>query len=224
MISNYVGFFLHQVSYITNENEVIQETMKNSIKTYVILLIILAISGFSVQNNETNPSIQIKTELGNITVELFQGKAPLTVLNFIHYIDSGLFKGSCFYRVVRDDNQPHDSVKIAVIQGGRWENESNSFTPIKIETTKNTGILHKNGTISMARSSPDSATSEFFICIGDQPELDFGGKRNKDGLGFAAFGNVTEGMDIVKKIHSLIAPGQYLEKKVKIYDIIYLKK
>lgn len=198
--------------------------MNKIINIPVILLIILVISGCNIQNKNKDPLIQIKTELGNITVELYPGKAPVTVLNFMHYIDSGLYKETCFYRVVRNDNQPHDSVKIAVIQGGRWENESKGFPPIKIETTKATGILHKDGTISMARSSPDSATSEFFICVGDQPELDFGGKRNKDGYGFAAFGKVIDGMDIVNKIHKTGSAGQYLEKQLKIYDIILLKK
>ena len=121
--------------------------------------------------------------------------------------------------VVRMDNQPHDSVKIEVIQGGRYRNEDNGFPPIPQETTEMTGIKHLNGTLSMARSSPASATSEFFICIGDQPELDFGGKRNPDGQGFAAFGSVIKGIDVVRKIHSIIAPGQYLDRPVVIYNI-----
>jgi peptidyl-prolyl cis-trans isomerase A (cyclophilin A) len=72
----------------------------------------------------------------------------------------------------------------------------------------------------MARWGPGSATSEFFICVGDQPELDYGGKRNPDLQGFAAFGEVTEGMDVVKRIHSIDAPGQYLDKPVVILQII----
>jgi peptidyl-prolyl cis-trans isomerase A (cyclophilin A) len=117
------------------------------------------------------------------------------------------------------DNQPRDSVKIEVIQGGRWENEERGFAPIQLETTLVTGILHRDGVISMARSGPDSATSEFFICIGEQPDLDFAGRRNKDGQGFAAFGRVIKGMEIVRKIHSINAPGQYLDKKVLIFTI-----
>ena len=100
-----------------------------------------------------------------------------------------------------------------------WENinfevgnipEEKQQPPIKIETTKATSLLHKNGTISMARSEPNSATSSFFICINDQPELDFGGKRNSDGQGFAAFGQVTKGMDVVLKIQSQKSENQYL--------------
>jgi peptidyl-prolyl cis-trans isomerase A (cyclophilin A) len=87
-----------------------------------------------------------------------------------------------------------------------------------------TGIRHRNGTISMARSKPGSATSEFFICIGDQPELDFGGKRNPDGKGFAAFGKIIKGMDVVKRIHSINPSGQYLETPVLISDITRARK
>jgi len=194
------------------------------IKGVALLLISLMLTGLNMQENSKNPVIIIKTELGDITIELFADKAPVTVSNFLRYIDSSLFNNSCFYRVVRADNQPNDSVKIAVIQGGRWQNENKGFPPILHETTAKTGIQHKNGVISMARATPGSATSEFFICVGDQPELDFGGKRNKDGLGFAAFGKVIDGSDIVKKIHSISTPGQYLEKKIIINKISRLLK
>jgi peptidyl-prolyl cis-trans isomerase A (cyclophilin A) len=161
----------------------------------------------------------IKTESGDIHVQLDLKRAKVTSLNFLRYADAGMYKDACFYRVVRMDNQPKDSVKIEVIQGGRFENEDKGFPPIIHETTEMTGIRHRDGTISMARSKPGSATSEFFICVGDQPELDYRGRRNPDLQGFAAFGRVTGGMDIVRKIHSVSAPGQYLEKKVRIIDI-----
>jgi peptidyl-prolyl cis-trans isomerase A (cyclophilin A) len=168
---------------------------------------------------ESNPSIVISTDFGNITIELYAQKAPNTVSNFLRYVDAAMLDSSCFYRIVRSDNQPKDSVKIAVIQGGRWQKEDKGFPPITIETTNHTGIKHTSGVISMARSGPNTATSEFFICVGDQPDLDFGGKRNKDGQGFAAFGKVVSGYDIVLKIHNLSAPQQYLEKKVLIHKI-----
>jgi peptidyl-prolyl cis-trans isomerase A (cyclophilin A) len=189
--------------------------MKKSIFNLCIFLVAL----LQVDGKIRNPVVIIKTELGDITVELYADKAPATVKNFLHYVDSSLYQNACFYRVVRMDNQPNDSVKIEVIQGGRLENENNGFVPIIHETTRKTGILHKDGVISMARSTPGSATSEFFICIGDQPELDFAGKRNKDGEGFAAFGKVISGMDVVKKIHSIKAPGQYLDKRVIIFNV-----
>jgi peptidyl-prolyl cis-trans isomerase A (cyclophilin A) len=79
--------------------------------------------------------------------------------------------------------------------------------PIQQETTAQTGLKHLDGTISMARLEPGSATSEFFICVGDQPELDFGGKRYADGQGFAAFGRVTQGMEVVRAIQALPSGG-----------------
>ncbi|MCU0459663.1 MAG: peptidylprolyl isomerase [Bacteroidales bacterium] len=164
--------------------------------------------------------IVIYTELGDIQVTLDLKNAPATSANFLRYADARLFDSTCFYRVVRPDNQPKDSVRIEVIQGGRYEEEeTGGFPPIAHETTEQTGIRHLNGVISMARWTPGTATSEFFICVGDQPELDFEGKRNPDGQGFAAFGRVTRGMDVVRKIHSIEAPGQYLEKPVVIYSI-----
>jgi peptidyl-prolyl cis-trans isomerase A (cyclophilin A) len=194
------------------------------IKIIAIFSFLLATTGLYSQELKKNPIVIIRTEIGDITLELYADKAPITVTNFLRYIDSSLFDNSCFYRVVRADNQLKDSVKIAVIQGGRWQNEDKGFPPITLETTKQTGVLHKDGVISMARSGPASATSEFFICVGDQPELDFAGKRNKDGQGFAAFGKVLKGSDVVSKIHAEISPGQYLERKIVINKISRLQK
>ncbi len=167
-----------------------------------------------------NETVIIRTELGEIHARLDLRRAPVTSLNFLRYVDADLFDSTCFYRVVRLDNQPNDSIRIEVIQGGRYENEDNGFPPIIHETTEMTGIRHRNATISMARTRPGSATSEFFICVGDQPELDFGGKRNPDGQGFAAFGKITKGMDVVKRIHSINPSGQYIESPVLILDIV----
>jgi peptidyl-prolyl cis-trans isomerase A (cyclophilin A) len=191
--------------------------MRTTICIIAIILAFLHVS--SGKPGKNRESIIIRTELGDIYTRLDLRSAPVTSLNFLHYTDAGLFDGTCFYRVVRMDNQPKDSVKIEVIQGGRYENEDKGFPPILHESTNLTGIRHKNGTISMARTKPGSATSEFFICVGDQPELDFGGKRNPDGQGFAAFGKVTKGMDVVKRIHSVYSAGQYLEKPVLISEI-----
>jgi peptidyl-prolyl cis-trans isomerase A (cyclophilin A) len=147
---------------------------------YIFFLILMLFSTSFGQSGKKRETIIIRTELGEIHARLDLRRAPVTSLNFLRYVDADLFDSSCFYRVVRMDNQPRDSVKIEVIQGGRNKNEDNVFPPIIHETTEITGIRHKNGTISMARSEPGSATSEFFICVGDQPELDFGGKRNPD--------------------------------------------
>lgn len=162
--------------------------------------------------------IQISTELGNITVEIYDKKAPLTAANFLRYMDDGLFKDSKFYRVVTKTNQPDNDVKIEVIQGGLFS-EDKMYEPIRHETTRETGVMHKDGVISMARNEPGSATSEFFICVGDQPELDFGGKRNPDGQGFAAFGKVIGGMEVVRKIQAQPEQEQMLDPVVRISDI-----
>lgn len=161
----------------------------------------------------------INTELGNITVELYPAKAPITVANFLKYVDAHLYDSSSFFRSVTLNNQPKDSIKIEVIQGGDIDSVKD-LAPIPLETTKQTGLMHKNGTISMARGKPASATSSFFICINDQPALDHGGMRNKDGQGFAAFGKVIQGMDVVKKIQQLYPEqGQYFKPKLIIISI-----
>ncbi len=167
-----------------------------------------------------NPTVLINTELGDILVEIYVSDAPITAANFLKYVDNNLFDGASFYRVVTMNNQPNKDVKIEVIQGGLGFGESERrFPPIEHETTAKTGIKHKDGVISMARDEPGSASSEIFICINDQPELDFGGKRNPDGQGFAAFGKVIEGMDVVRKIHKQPADGQMLNPKIKIFSI-----
>jgi peptidyl-prolyl cis-trans isomerase A (cyclophilin A) len=160
----------------------------------------------------------IVTELGNITVALYPERAPITVSNFLYYVDSGSYVNSSFFRVCTPENEAERDVKIEVVQGGNIK-EDHAKEPIVIETTETTGIRHLDGTISMARAGPNTATSSFFICVGEQPELDFGGKRNPDGFGFAAFGIVQEGMDVVRNIQSGANKGQYLESPVTILEI-----
>jgi len=172
--------------------------MKIIISITAIALVVLSM--FWGYYNSANPVIIIKTELGDINVELYEGDAPVTA-------------------AVTLSNQPGNDIKIEVIQGGLYE-EDKMFAPIQHEPTVETGILHKNGVISMARNEPGSATSEFFICVGDQPELDYGGKRNPDGQGFAAFGKVISGMDVVLKIHVQPDSAQALYPRIGIIDII----
>jgi peptidyl-prolyl cis-trans isomerase A (cyclophilin A) len=168
-----------------------------------------------------NPQVVIRTELGDIHVEIYERNAPITASNFLSYVDQNLFKDACFYRVVRMDNQPNNKIKIQVIQGGLRFSQTENFLPsIEHETTEKTGILHKDGVISMARLDPGTASSEFFICVGDQPELDYEGKRNPDGQGFAAFGKVVSGMEVVRKIHQQPTEGQMLVSRVKIFNIV----
>lgn len=166
-----------------------------------------------------NPQVVFKTELGDIKVEVFVQQAPISAGNFLTYVNDSLYINSVFYRVVTLQNQPNSKLKIEVIQGGLFSDERTHYAPILHETTQTTGILHKSGVISYARAEPGSAGSEIFICIGDQPELDFGGKRNPDRQGFAAFGKVIEGMDIVRKIQQLPEKDQMLIQQVKIFNI-----
>ena len=147
--------------------------------------------------------VRVQTELGDIVVEIDQAKAPATAANFLRYVDAGHYDGGTWHRTVKQDNQPESTIKIEVIQAGVNADKAKSgFPAIALERTSVTGLLHKDGAISMARGAADSATSGWFICINDQPSLDFGGQRNPDGQGFAAFGRVVSGMDVVRKIQA----------------------
>jgi peptidyl-prolyl cis-trans isomerase A (cyclophilin A) len=158
----------------------------------------------------------MQTELGDIVLEVYPERAPITVANFLRYVDEGRLDSASFYRAVTLDNQPNDSIRIEVIQGGLRGHRDMVLPRIEHETTDVTGVRHLDGTISMARAAVGTTSSEFFICIGDQPELDYGGKRNPDGQGFAAFGRVVEGMEVVRAIQSGDAHGQMLHEPVRI--------
>jgi peptidyl-prolyl cis-trans isomerase A (cyclophilin A) len=147
--------------------------------------------------------VRVETTLGVILLEVDAAHAPATAANFLKYVDAGHYNGGTFHRTVTMKNQPDSPVKIEVIQAGVNPDQAKAgFGAIALERTSVTGLKHLDGAISMARGMPDSATSGWFICINDQPELDFGGKRNPDGQGFAAFGRVVEGMDVVRKIQT----------------------
>ena len=188
--------------------------------------------------------VAIETALGVIIVRLEGQAAPVTTANFLHYVDGGFYDGGRFHRTVRLDNNananlkgerigagidlnadrsrlPNDRIAIEVIQGGIDPDRSGEQEPpIPLERTNETGLRHLDGAISMARFTPDSAVSDFFICINDQPELDYGGQRNPDGQGFAAFGRVIDGMDVVRAIHAQPSDGQSLEPPVAIVRAI----
>ena len=176
------------------------------------ILFLISISLISCQTENTI-NCEIRTSQGSVFVELYPDKAPITVANFIKYVDSSLYTNSSFFRVCNPENEADRKIQIEVIQGG-FDNEVNDLPPIPLETTKLTGIKHLDGVISMARLEPNTATNSFFICIGNQPSLDFGGKRNPDGQGFAAFGKVTKGMDVVLAIQKMKDTSQYLVKPV----------
>lgn len=168
------------------------------------------------------PHVLIETSLGNITLELFLDKAPITVKNFLKYVDNNLFDGSSIFRIVTDENagQAEDAnAKINVIQAGLPPEHPKLLAGIVHESTRETGIKHLDGTISMARFGPGTADGSFFICINDQPELNYGGKRYDDGLGFAAFGQITQGREILEKIYQKAEKQEYLNNQISIDSI-----
>lgn len=147
--------------------------------------------------------VLMQTSLGDVALELYPARAPVTVANFLAYVDQGLYQGASFYRVVypQNDNNP---LPINVIQGGvmgvTLEPVDSPIAPIAHESTQQSGLKHGDGAISMARGEPGTAQSEFFISLGENPVLDHGGLRNPDGLGFAVFGKVVKGLDVIKAI------------------------
>lgn len=181
-------------------------------------MLVLAFLTFMPHNGPIH--IIIETDKGNITAELYTDQAPKTAANFLAYVDAKLYDGGIFHRAVTLQNQPNNKIKIEVIQGSMNQQRlKEERPPIALERTSVTKLKHLDGTLSMAREGPDSATQEFFICIGPQPELDFAGTRNPDGQGFAAFGKVTQGMDIVKAIQNAPSKEQALTPPITIKSI-----
>jgi len=171
-----------------------------------------------------NPHVIIKTRLGDIEVELFADKAPKTVAAFLSYVDAGFYNNTSFYRVLKTEELP-TSTNTGIIQGGMWQtNPAKKITipGIEHESTKLSGLTHQSGTISLARLAPGTANTEFFICIGDQSPLDFGRRGTEDGQGFAAFGEVFEGMNIVRKIQAQKSHGDKFDEKIEISKITRL--
>lgn len=157
--------------------------------------------------------VAIQTSLGTIVVRLDTARAPGTTANFLHYVDVGTYNGTTFYRTVSKANEP--ASKIEVIQGGLNPQVSNPMIrPIPLESTSKTGLHNTDGAIAMARTSdPNSGSTEFFLCIGDNRFLDAGGPT---GPGYAAFGKVIRGADVVRKIQRSHANGEMLAPPIRI--------
>lgn len=144
--------------------------------------------------------VVFETSLGNIEMAVDVAHAPASATNFLKYVDDGAYNAGMFHRAVRPDNETNPAAPIQVIQASRARG-TKSYPSIPLERTSVTGLKHLAGTVSMARAaSPDSASSDFFVCVTDTPSLDFGGARNPDGQGFAAFAQVVSGMDVIRKI------------------------
>jgi peptidyl-prolyl cis-trans isomerase A (cyclophilin A) len=184
-----------------------------------VLLALCSVFAPRSADAQSLPRVLVRTTLGDITVEIDSVRAPVTSANFLRYVDAGAYRAGHFHRTVRLDNQPDNAVKIEVVQGGAARADAPRYAPIALERTNNTGLTHRDGTISMARGGPNSATSDFFFCIGDQPSLDFGGARSSDGQGFAAFGQVLSGMPVVRAMQARPSEGQRLAPVVQILDV-----
>ena len=170
----------------------------------------------------TTVRTRVVTELGTFDIEVDTAVAPTTVANYLAHVDRRLLDKASVYRVVTLVNQPPDTrVRIEVVQWGLdLPDDTAPLLPaIAHEATRETGLRHLDGTVSMARSQPGTATSEFFICIGDQPSLDFGGGRNPDGQGFAAFGRVVSGRDVVRALHAKGESVQRLAAPIAITSV-----
>lgn len=190
--------------------------------TTVMLVCLTGLLAACSSRNPDKPRVLIQTQAGEIEVELYPRQAPKTVGAFLANVDSGLYKNSSFYRVLNDDNQASNAPKSELIQGGIWRTnykKASSLPGIPHETTQQTHILHKDGVLSMARTTPGTAAAEFFICIGDQPGFDYGGENNPDGQGYAAFGKVVKGMEVVRKIYTRPEDGQSFDPPIPIYTI-----
>jgi peptidyl-prolyl cis-trans isomerase A (cyclophilin A) len=194
---------------------------RSIVSVVVVLGWVTSASAVTAQSDHDVVQVQIETAEGVIGAEIYVNSAPITARNFLAYADDGVFDGGSFFRSVRMDNQPNDSVRIEVIQGGPDRDASSERLnpPIPLERTNLTGLKHVDGALSMARGGPDSGQSSFFICIGDQPSLDFGGNRNLDGQGFAVFGRVISGMDVVRRIQMGAVEAQQLVDPVSIRRI-----
>lgn len=175
------------------------------------LALLLAFAGAAQaqQPSPTAPRVEIRTSLGNIVVELDKEKAPITVDNFLRYVESGHYNGTVFHRVIDG----------FMIQGGGMDRnlrEKPTRAPIKLESRN--GLKNTVGTIAMARTGvPDSATSQFFINVVDNPRLDF---PSFDGNGYAVFGKVVSGMDVIEKIKAVPVTTRQPHQNVPVEPIV----
>ena len=216
-----VFFFCFSAFYSSKELFKLADIISKMISRCIIAISLIVLAACSSRNYK-NPHIEIQTGIGKIEVELYAEKAPKTVAAILSYIDSGLYRDASFYRVLHLNNQPSDALKAELIQGGLWNKKGarrDLLSQIPHETTRQSGILHTNGVISLARQAPGTANTEFFICIGDQPGFDYEGENNPDGQGYAAFGKVVKGMDIVRRIYDMPEEDQYFNPPVPIYNI-----
>jgi len=190
-------------------------------KQWMIILCASIIFSACTSYPDNIPHIKIETANGDIVVALYPDKAPKTVNAFLTYVDAGYYKEANFYRVIKNENVPAE-YNTGLVQGGIFHSNPTLHQQLKgtaHESPKVTGLSHTSGTISMARTTPGSATTEFFICIGDQQQFDSSNRSGTDGLGYAAFGKVVEGMDVLSKIQNKKSKGESFIDKIRIINI-----
>jgi peptidyl-prolyl cis-trans isomerase A (cyclophilin A) len=205
---------------------------KNSMLSFMAFTCFMSfMSSSSVAQITEAPTVlvRIETPLGTIDLAIDTKRAPVTSANFLKYVDAGLYSGGRFHRATRPDNYtptPPNRPAMELIQGGiDPERRNDGFPAIPLERTSVTGIKHVAGVVSMARgNAADTATSDFFILLDDQPSLDHGGMRFDDGQGAAAFGRVVAGLDVVRKIQQQPVEKQALTPPVTILKIARVTK
>lgn len=179
-----------------------------SLATFTFMLLVGSVSSSGCQTKTTNPHVIFSTSLGDMTIELFADKAPITVKNFLAYVDSGFYNETTFHRVIPN----------FVIQGGGFASgmvKKDTYPPIKNEA--NNGLKNLRGTLSMARTSDiNSATSQFFVNLKDNPMLD----NNPNSFGYAVFGKVVAGMDVVDTIAQVPTGNRQIYQNVPIEDVV----
>jgi peptidyl-prolyl cis-trans isomerase A (cyclophilin A) len=170
----------------------------------------------------TEPQVRVDTALGQLVIGVFTSRAPRTAANFLRYVDGRHLDGCSIYRIVTPENQyPPPPVSTSVVQWGMGLGELSSplFPPVAHEPTSITGLTHCDGAVSLARFAPGTGSSEFFFCLGDQPQLDFGGRRNADGAGFAVFGQVVSGEAVLAAIYARAETNHLLRRPIPIREV-----
>jgi peptidyl-prolyl cis-trans isomerase A (cyclophilin A) len=176
-------------------------------------LVTLAASAvFAAGCGPSNPQVELVTQFGTIRVEVDSVRAPRTAANFLRYVDEGRFRDASFYRVRREEAELMQETT-AIVQGGLYlaDDTTRLLPPIPLESTARTGLRHTDGAVSMARFDVNSARAEFFIVLGDQPHLDH---RDAARPGYAAFGRVVDGMDLVRSIRDVPVDGERLRRPI----------
>jgi len=160
---------------------------------------------------------EFRTSLGTFSIRFLAAQAPVTAEYFRSLVSTKSFDGTSIYRIVGLDNAEHRAVSpIQVIQAGLKDTDVQPVAPIRHEATLETGLSHKKWSVSAARFEPNQTYGSFFVCMEDTPSLDHGGARHPDGLGFAAFGEVTVGFDTLSAIYAKREAAEILTQEIAI--------